>query len=46
MGVLVILPITLGYLGHTYWVFCGKTLVEGSYGTPDEGRAPHGSASD
>jgi cytochrome bd ubiquinol oxidase subunit II len=35
VGVLVILPIILAYLGHAYWVFRGKTVLEGSYGAPD-----------
>ena len=35
VGMLVILPIILGYLGHAYWVFRGKTVLEGGYGTPD-----------
>jgi cytochrome d ubiquinol oxidase subunit II len=40
VGVLVILPIILGYLGHAYWVFRGKTMPQGGYSTPDaEGHA-------
>jgi cytochrome d ubiquinol oxidase subunit II len=35
VGMVVILPIILGYLGHAYWVFRGKTVLEGGYGTPD-----------
>jgi cytochrome bd ubiquinol oxidase subunit II len=35
VGVLVILPIILAYLGHAYWVFRGKAVLGGSYGTPD-----------
>jgi cytochrome d ubiquinol oxidase subunit II len=38
VGVLVILPIILGYLGHAYWVFRGKTVLEGGYGAPDAQR--------
>jgi cytochrome bd ubiquinol oxidase subunit II len=34
VGVLVIVPIILAYLGHAYWVFRGKTLPEGGYGEP------------
>jgi cytochrome d ubiquinol oxidase subunit II len=30
VGVLVILPIILAYLGHAYWVFRGKTVLESS----------------
>jgi cytochrome d ubiquinol oxidase subunit II len=35
VGVLTILPVILGYLGHAYWVFRGKTVVEGGYSTPN-----------
>ena len=28
----VILPITLGYLGHAHWVFRGKTRADTGYG--------------
>jgi cytochrome bd ubiquinol oxidase subunit II len=31
---LVTLPIILDYLGHAYWVFRGKAVLEGGYGTP------------
>jgi cytochrome d ubiquinol oxidase subunit II len=40
VGMLVTVPIILGYLGHAYWVFRGKTVLDGGYGTPDvEGHA-------
>ena len=28
VGLLVILPVILGYLAHAYWVFRGKTTLE------------------
>jgi cytochrome d ubiquinol oxidase subunit II len=32
VGVLVILPITLAYLGYAHWIFRGKTSAETGYG--------------
>jgi cytochrome d ubiquinol oxidase subunit II len=32
IGVAVILPITLGYIGYAYWIFRGKTTGDSGYG--------------
>ncbi len=32
VGVLIILPITLAYLGYAHWIFRGKVGAEGGYG--------------
>jgi cytochrome d ubiquinol oxidase subunit II len=32
VGVLIILPITLAYLGYAHWVFRGKTEAGTGYG--------------
>ncbi len=32
VGVLIILPITLGYLGYAHWIFRGKATADGGYG--------------
>jgi hypothetical protein len=34
IGFLVILPITLGYVGHGCWALGGRAVLEGGWGTP------------
>ena len=36
VGVVVILPIVLAYLGHAYWIFRGKTAIGHGYGEDTE----------
>jgi cytochrome bd ubiquinol oxidase subunit II len=42
VGVVVILPIVLAYLGHAYWIFRGKTAIGHGYGEGAE--APIGAS--
>ena len=38
IGVLIVVPVIIGYLGHAYWVFRGKTVLE-AHGTGEAQQA-------